>query len=204
MLLRNGNAEFNLPSIDPYFIKYIESDTIGGAANFVLKSSIKDMNLIGFGNGVIKKVNTKFGKNNFAIRAEAGNFGNVKLIGQYTMKGNILVLPIDGEGKCNVTMNNPTIFLEMRGKYFEKGNETYMNVTSFEVQLKPKKAQFNFENLFKNDKKLSNTINNFMNQNWELVVENLLPGYEKRLGIIFKDETNKIFNNVPMKKIFRD
>lgn len=204
MLLKDGNSKFGLPSIDPFFIKHIESDTIGGASNFVLKSSISDMNMLGFGNTQIRKMNTKFGKNNFAIRSEASNFGAIKLIGKYMMKGQILVLPIDGEGNCNVTMVDPTVRIEMRGKFFEKDGEKYMNATSFDIDLKPKRAHFYFENLFKNDKKLSDTINQFMNENWQLVSENLIPGYEKRLGPVFMEETNKIFNNVPMNKIFRD
>lgn len=192
-----------MPALEPYHIDYIESDTIGGADNFVLKSSVKDMKIYGFGKTEVKRIRTKFDKNSFAIRAEAAGFGGaVKLLGQYTMKGKILVLPIDGAGKCNVTLVDPTVRIDIRGNYFQKEGETYLNATSVDIKIKPKKAIFYFENLFKNDKKLSDTINSFMNENWELVVENLIPGYEKRLGPVFKDETNKIFNNVPMKKIF--
>lgn len=169
-----------------------------------MKSSIKDMMIHGLGNVKVKKIQTKFGKKNFALRAEAADFGSVKLLGQYTMKGKILVLPIDGEGKCNVTLVDPTVLLELRGKIIEKEGEQFLNATSMDVDLRPKRAHFYFENLFKNDKKLSDTINNFMNENWELVVENLLPGYEKSLGVTFKDESNKIFSRVPMKKIFRE
>jgi hypothetical protein len=203
MLLKDGASQFGLPKIDPYFIKYIESDTIGGAANFVLKSSIKNTNMLGFGTTQIIKMNTKFGKNNFAIRTES-NLNSLQLIGDYMMKGQILVLPIDGEGKCNVTMVNPNVYTQMKGKYFEKDGEKYLNATTFEIDLKPRKAYFNFENLFKNDKKLSDTINHFMNENWQLVIDNLIPGYEKSLGLVFKDEANKIFNNVPFNKIFKD
>lgn len=203
MILKDGNSDFNFPKIDPYFINFIQSETIGSAANFVLKSSIKDMNVLGFGNTQIKRMQTKFGKKNFAIRAEA-EINSLKLVGQYSMNGKLLVLPIDGNGNCNITMIDPKVLIEIRGKLFEKDGESYMNTTSFGIDFKPRKAHFYFENLFRNDKKLSVTINAFMNENWQLVVDNLIPGYEKRLGEVFQLETNKIFNNVPMKKIFRD
>lgn len=42
----------------------------------------------------------------------------------------------------------------------------------------------------------------FLNENSDLVFNELKESYEKALSSVFQDVTNKIFDTVPMNKIF--
>lgn len=195
-----GNAEFNLPKLEPFRVKYVETETVGGTSNFYLKSTLKDVDIHGLTSGKLSRTATKFNKS-YGLRVE-GFVDKIQIIGDYTMNGKILVLPINGEGKCNVTMTNVTCFIDSRGKYFERDGETFLNITHFTLKLTPQHVTYYFANLFKNDQKLSATINDFMNEQWKLVTDNLLPPYMTRIGDMFADISNKIFNNIPFNKIF--
>lgn len=200
-ILKDGNAALNMPSIDPYHIDYTEATHSGGNANFNLKSSLKDIDVVGFvSSAKITRIATKFDKK-FGIKAEVKT-SNIGILGDYTMDGKILVLPIRGVGKVNVTLSDVKALIDIRGDYFDKEGETYINVTSLKVKLTPKNARLFFENIFKGDPVLTDTINNFMNENWELVVNTILPDYEQRIGERFRGVANLLFHNVPMKFIF--
>jgi Haemolymph juvenile hormone binding protein (JHBP) len=84
------------------------------------------------------------------------------------MNGQILVLPIRGEGFANVSMNELTTRHELKGDYFTgKDNNTYINITEYKIKFKPKWVIYRFDNLFNGDKLLGQTMNKFMNDNWE-------------------------------------
>lgn len=196
-----GNKLFNIPSTDPYLVDYAEAEHSTGNSNFNLKSSLKNTKIRGLATSTrMTRAASKFDKK-FAIKSEVKT-DNLEIYGDYTMFGQILVLPIRGEGKANITMYNVTGIIDIRGEYFDKDGETYINVTMFKITLKSKNASFLFENIFKGDPVLSATINNFMNENWELVINTLLPGYEQRLGERFRVISNNIFHRIPMKMIF--
>lgn len=197
-----GDEKFGIPKLEPFTIKKIDSETIGGIPNFHLKSSLKNAEIHGLTSGKILRTATKFNKS-YAIKLES-EIDKIDIIGNYTMTGKILVLPINGEGKCKITLKNTLIRAESYGNYITKDGETYIDIKDFKMKITPKKVIFNFENLFKNDKKLSDTINTVMNEQWKLVTENLLPGYEANFGSYFIEVANKIFHNVPFNKIYRD
>lgn len=190
-----------MPPIDPYRIKSSSAEHSGGNANFHLSSTLKEVDLFGISTANVTRVATKFANNKLVMKAEV-KVKNMELSGDYTMVGQILVLPIKGIGKTNITLEDVTARIELKADHIEKDGETYMNITTFKLKLTPKFAHFYFENVFKGDPVLTNTINNFMNENWELVFNTLFPGYEAKWSENFKEIGNKIFNNVPMKIIF--
>lgn len=190
-----------IPSVDPFHFDYIEAVHSAGNKNFNLKSSLKNVEVSGFAsNTKVTRAASKFDKN-FAIKSESKT-KSVKIIGDYTMEGKILVLPIKGVGKANITLTDVTGISEFRGNFFDVDGETYINITSTKLKLTPQHAYFSFENIFKDDPALSETINTFMNENWELVLNTLMPEYVARIGESSKDIANKVFQKVPMKMVF--
>lgn len=121
------------------------------------------------------------------------------------ISGQILVLPITGEGFANVSMNELTTRHELQGEYFQgKDNNTYINITSYKIKFKPKWVIFRFDNLFNGDKVLGKTMNKFMNDNWEPVFHGIIPGYEDNFGEKFKSIANILFHQVPADLIFKE
>lgn len=195
-----GNDALGIPATDPYLIDQIEVSHSGGTANFNLKSSLTNALIKGLSDANITRVKTKF-DTKFGLKVESMT-KSIEIIGDYTMNGQILVLPIKGVGKARNSMTDVKSLIDIRGEFFDRDNQTYINITSFKMKLTPQGASFNFENIFKGDPQLTETINLFMNDNWEVVEQTLLPGYETQLGDRYRDIANKIFNVVPLKMIF--
>lgn len=181
----------------------MSADHSNGNANFNLKSSLKNTLLHGVSSNVdIKKVTTKFDKK-FQMKVEA-IATKVELIGDYTMDGKLLILPIRGNGKTNITLENVKVTVMLKGDYVERNGETFIDINSFKLTMTPKHAVFLFTDIFKGDKLLSDNINNFMNENWELVSNTLVPSYVNQLNNQFKVYSQTVFSKVPMKNIFRE
>nr|CAI5816826.1 unnamed protein product [Callosobruchus analis] len=102
---------------------------------------------------------------------------SLRLQGHYTMAGKVLLLPIVGDGECNITLN-------------------------YTITLTPEKMTYQFDNLFDGDQALGDNINKVLNENWSEVFEDVREGYEKGIGAIFHNLGNRVFSVVPLDEIY--
>lgn len=125
----------------------------------------------------------------------------IQMLGDYEMSGRILLLPITGNGRANITLVNSKIEHRLIGEPFEKDGVKYMRLKEYRVAFDPQRVYMHFENLF-NDPTLSQTMNRFLNDNWETVFNELKIGYSRSFGKIFREISNRIFEKVPMDSMF--
>lgn len=200
-LFLSGNEFFGILPIDPFKIDNMSADHASGNRNFKLKSSLKNTSVFGLSSKVkVSRVATKFDKK-FQMKIEA-NVELLELRGDYTMEGKILILPILGDGKCNITMKDAKVLAILKGDFVEKDGETFIELTNFTLTLNPKHATFVFTDIFKSDKKISENINQFMNENWKIIFDLLIPTYCEKLSEQFKDYSQKVFSKLPAQNIF--
>lgn len=165
-----------------------------------LKSSFKNAEIHGLSASNILRTAVRF--TNFSMKSES--FTNrLDFVGQYTMNGQILILPIRGEGFANVSMHEMITRHEIIGDYFTgPDGHKYVNLTDYKIKFKPKWVTFRFDNLFNGDELLGSTMNKFMNDNWQDVFDGIIPGYEAKFGEKFKKIANTLFHQVPFDVIF--
>lgn len=58
------------------------------------------------------------------------------LVGPYTMHGQILVLPIRGNGISNFTLSNPELHVRFTGKTREKNGKTHLYTDNLRLTFK--------------------------------------------------------------------
>ncbi|XP_059622686.1 protein takeout-like [Phlebotomus argentipes] len=196
--MKNGLPDFGIPSIDPLAINALTIQQ-GKNSPINLKQDFKNIQLSGISETRLTKYNPDL--NNYILRCD-GLTPRVDFVGDYTMDGRILLLPITGKGKANITMVGLKTVHELIGEPIKKKGEVYIRFKEYNIKLLPKRVYLNFENLFNGDKVLGENMNRFMNENWELIFNELKGGYEDTFSYVFKDVTNKIFTKVPMNKIF--
>lgn len=186
--------------LDPMSIDFVAVEQAGGTSAFNLKSSFRDAQILGLAPSKIVKTAVRFKK--FAMKSDSYT-ERLDFVGRYTMNGQILVLPIRGEGFANVSMNQMITRHELYGDYFtgQDGNK-YLNITNYKIKFNPKWVIFRFDNLFNGDKLLGGTMNRFMNDNWQPVFSGMIPGYEENFGKRFRDVANSLFHQVPFNVIF--
>ncbi|XP_054726281.1 protein takeout-like [Anastrepha obliqua] len=153
-------------------------------------SEIKMNNVKGFG----KELTTK---HDLYVTAPV-----LSLIGDYSIKGRVLVLPITGTGTSNITMVNVKIHIQFTGAPMQKSDGIYMNVKDVRLRVDPSRMIFNFDNLFNGDKVLGDTMNNFLNENWKDIYEEVRATFANAFAQIFSALIHKVFSKYPYEKYF--
>ncbi|CAK1552404.1 unnamed protein product [Leptosia nina] len=195
--MKKGVMELSVPPLEPLSVSGMNIEA--GAGPVVITQNYKNIRLSGLTDSII--TNYKADLKQYRLRTESLT-PKMEFIADYIMKGRILVLPIQGKGIANVTMVNLVVKHDLIGEPVSRDGETYMWIRDYRVKFIPKKVYLHFSNLFNGDKRLGDQMNLFLNENSDLVFNELKDAYEKSLSSVFQDVTNKIFNSVPMNKIF--
>lgn len=58
------------------------------------------------------------------------------------------------------------------------------------------------EDLFNGDKILSKSTNDFINENWKDIIDELKPSILKSIAAVLQESGNKIFVKIPYEKYF--
>ncbi|KAJ6635871.1 Protein takeout [Pseudolycoriella hygida] len=110
------------------------------------------------------------------------------LIGNYILRGQILILPVRGDGAANVTIINPNIHLIFTGSPSIVEGKTYMQTYDLKVTFSVDRLIFHFDNLYNGDKALGDTTNRFINEYWrDIYLEikpSLLRTFEEQIQVI--------------------
>ncbi|XP_052122938.1 protein takeout-like [Frankliniella occidentalis] len=118
------------------------------------------------------------------------------------MDGKVLVLPITGEGACELKLDDIDATVNLIGKELVKDGVTFMEVDKFNFDFETKKLHLNFQNLFNGNKDLGTQMNTFLNTNSAEVLKELKPSVQEAFGMAFGEISNRIFKKVPYNKIF--
>ncbi|KAG4065079.1 hypothetical protein HA402_007476 [Bradysia odoriphaga] len=122
----------------------------------------------------------------------------LNLIGKYVLHGQVLILPVVGNGDANVTIINPDIQLKFTGKPSVIDGKTYMQTEDMKVSFNVKKLVFQFDNLYNGDKILGATTLRFVNEYWHDIYLDIKPALVRT----FEEEIQKIANDAMAKLPF--
>ncbi|XP_075975337.1 circadian clock-controlled protein daywake-like isoform X1 [Anticarsia gemmatalis] len=143
-----------------------------------------------------------FRVNTYKINLEKGKAtldftANVTLKAHYDMDGQVLILPIKGNGQAKIKITNLNIVV----KYdFEEVNGHWI-VTGYKDHYKMDRAQFKFNNLFNGNKELGDTIHTVINTNWEPVIRDIAPVAFEHIIQACVNESKKLFAAVPVNEL---
>lgn len=200
-MFAKGFTPFEIPELEPLRVDELSLDH-RGRDGFNLKMDYKNIVIDGLTKQKVVKAALNF-EPYFRIRSEF-YIDKLDFTADYKANGQILLFPIQGNGKGNISMQQMTTFNDLKGELVKnpKDGQVYVNILEYRIKMKPRKVYFNFEDLFKGDKKIGDTLNKFFNENWELLFNRLSPEYSKFFGSEFKKLTNKVFNSIPASKLF--
>ncbi|XP_078051421.1 take-out-like carrier protein, partial [Augochlora pura] len=126
----------------------------------------------------------------------------VDFVADYRIDGKILLLPVRGSGKSNITMYDLKTHNEIHCEKYEKDGVTYIRVTKYDVKFTPKRVTLKFDNLFNGDTILGDQMNRFINENSDLLFKELQSPYEETFGLVFAKISNDFFSRIPFDKLF--
>ncbi|XP_055375228.1 protein takeout [Condylostylus longicornis] len=197
VLLKDGSAEFGVAPLEPLKIKSMSISS--GNAPINLKQNFKNVKVNDLiSTSTITRYRTKLDKHLIVCDSISKK---IEVIADYEISGRILLLPITGHGQANITLIDTKIEHHLIGEPYTKDGVLYNKLKEYKVIFNPKRVYMYFDNLF-GDCRLSEAMNRFLNDNWELVFNELKSGYSESFGKVFKEITNKIFTKVPMDTLF--
>ncbi|XP_065365345.1 protein takeout-like [Calliphora vicina] len=197
-----GDASINLPSLNP--LKF-NSTRIQQGEDSPVNLDLLLINSNMHGLETVKAIKVKgFGKDLTKKHSLVFHTDYLSAVGDYEISGKILILPIKGSGKSNISMVDVDIFMNFMGTPVEKDGATYMHIEVLNVDTVPKKMVYNVQNLFNGDKALGDNMNLFLNENWQEIYNEVRGSLNKAYGDVFKGIINAVFSKYPYEKYFTE
>ncbi|KAL1449638.1 hypothetical protein WDU94_002124 [Cyamophila willieti] len=197
--LKKAYPEYGIPVMDPHFLGDVK--VTQGNKQVGLNYTASDVLFYGLSTVEIKKVQLNQRKREFKLW-----YFNKKFIqlNSYVAKGKILLFPINGHGKSNITILNSDVHIALKYDIVQDANTKvkHVKVKTLDYMTKPGKAYMNFENLFNGDKYLSKQINDVINQNSDELLPSFSPGVEKAVAQSWLSTANSFFSKIPYDELF--
>ncbi|XP_063696583.1 protein takeout-like [Culicoides brevitarsis] len=200
-LVKDGNPDMNLGPIEPLHINKLDIEQ-GGKSPIQVTLNFRDMDLHGISNGVVTRVNgfeADPRTSKFEIEAKVPR---LTLAGKYKINGKVLVLPIQGRGLSNLTIDNVNLRVKFKPKVIEKNGKTYIQTDKFKLTFDTSRLYLQLDNLFNGDKALGDNMNVFLNENWKDILDELKPAVIEAFSQIFASVINTIFSKLSYDDVF--
>lgn len=150
--------------------------------------------------------------------------GDFKYSGNYEISGQMLVVPISGNGKFefelgkNANSNRYYSYYFLirllfivpgkanishvgKAEIFEKKGQKHMKFKEYKSYFNALEPKMNYDNLF-GDKKLSDGMNKFINEHIDEIFPEIKKPFEKSFALIFQELCNRLFAKVPLVELF--
>uniref|UniRef100_A0A182IM11 Uncharacterized protein n=1 Tax=Anopheles atroparvus TaxID=41427 RepID=A0A182IM11_ANOAO len=128
----------------------------------------------------------------------------MRLEGNYHMQGRILVIPLNGHGKCWFEPSGMDIIMRTTTTLYQKNGHVFYNVTATKVDYTISGLRLHMGNLFEGVKVLEDSTNQYLNDNWRPVSEALKPIIAKTIEDILLAIMQNIFNQIPADYFVQD
>ncbi|XP_055850815.1 protein takeout-like [Episyrphus balteatus] len=196
----NGYAPLNVVSLNPLKINEISINQ-GKESPVNIDLRFQNSELTGIKDAKVLHVKG-FGKEINGVHEITLGTDSVTLFGDYTIKGKVLILPVSGNGKSNITMDNLRLKVSILAESLVKDGETYMNVKNVKLQIETSRLHFDFRNLFNGDKVLGDNMNLFLNENWKEIFGEVRNSITAAFASIFQSVIANVFSKYPYSKLF--
>ncbi|RZC41312.1 JHBP domain containing protein [Asbolus verrucosus] len=196
--LNRAYDELNIPSLNPYEVKEV-SVAAGSGRSFAVNQHYRNCKVYGLNNANVTTFQFDFEKKTMNLN---GLFPEVSIACDYELDGKILVLPVQGKGRSEITFKNGWAAILLSFEEAKKKRRTYLKFTSNEFVMKPELVTFHYDNLFNGDKTLTDNTNKVLNENWEAVFEDSKDDFAGIVEKIFLELINNFFSNVSVEEAF--
>lgn len=201
VIKKNHFGLLGLPAIDPMLIEKMDIEQ-GGTSSVQIHLKFRKVNLFGLSDARIYNISgfqADPERNKLEIKFKTPL---ASIEGPYSIEGKVLVLPIQGKGDIKLELQNLDFTLKFLTKKVEKNGKIYMEIERSKFNYEVSGAKVNFTNLFNGDRVLGDNMNNFLNDNWKILLDELKKPISTSFSEIFKNLMNKAFDGSPYEEFF--
>ncbi|XP_058988281.1 protein takeout-like [Musca domestica] len=122
--------------------------------------------------------------------------------GHYIIDGQVMILPIKGEGTLRLVCKNLQFKYAFDLKAIQRNGQTHAALEHVKLEAEPEHVEFHFDSLFDGDKALTDTTNEFINANWKELYREIQADISKSISLIVKSLVNSFFKKYPYADYF--
>ncbi|XP_066156126.1 protein takeout-like [Euwallacea fornicatus] len=193
-VLLKGDRSINLQSLTPMKFDVIQA-SVGD-----LDLTLRDVNIYGLETAKLIDMDVDWEHQRWFLEC---NVERVTILGSYEVDGQILVLPIKGNGPFNITIDSVnleyTIFYKIEIRH---GKEFSIIDDNDKLDWKFKKVHFRFDNLFGGNRAMGDNVNKFLNENDADVMKELAGTVSNVIRSVAHQVYNSILGGIPLGEIF--
>ncbi|XP_016996692.1 protein takeout [Drosophila takahashii] len=186
--LMEGIPELYIPSMEPLIVPQVKMDQDSGA--IYLHSVYRNVKVTGISKHTVNELRLEPSKLKFIVSL---TFPKLHLESDYSIKGKIMMMPLLGDGHCKVDLVNITMRTELIGQEYKKNGANYLKINNVKVKYELSDVHIHLDNLFNGDKALGDRMNEFLNENWKALAEEVRPLMTKALVDILRASVDKLF-----------
>jgi len=191
--LAAGVPDIGINSFEPLHIDQVSVSK--GSGNLVLSGGFYDLVIRGPSNATVQRAILDLNKKllNFELAIP-----RLRIRAKYNLKGNILLLPLIGNGDVSMLLKNvkTAVFTKIS---LRNDPEEVIHIDEMKVTFIVGSMRIHLTNLFNANEILAASINSFLNQNGNEVISELRPDLESGLADIFHGLWNNVFSKMPTK-----
>ncbi|XP_052845522.1 protein takeout [Drosophila gunungcola] len=188
--LMEGIPELYIPAMEPLVVPQVKMDQDSGA--IYLHSVYRNVKVTGISKHTVNEMRLEPSKLKFIVSL---TFPNLHLESDYSIKGKIMMMPLLGDGHCMVDLTNITMRTELIGQEYKKNGANYLKINTVKVKYELSDVHIHLDNLFNGDKALGDRMNEFLNENWKALAEEVRPLMSKALVDILRASVDKLFSS---------
>ncbi|XP_073819945.1 protein takeout-like [Musca autumnalis] len=191
----------NFGSIDPLHVKRVKVAEDGNGP-VAINVDLTNMEVLGFGNVIVK--DASFDQKKLITKLKFA-LPEMKINSDYSMKGRILTLPLNGKGKTRMEMKNLEMDVICKLKRRDEGGVLFSDIDKVQIpNLKVNGFYVEMDNLFNGQMALEQSAHSLFNDNWREFFETLRPSITETIRTVMEDRYKKVFAFVPVRYFIED
>ncbi|XP_046743784.1 protein takeout-like [Diprion similis] len=197
--LVKGTKELKIAPIDPLHLKTLDISQGTGPVAIVL--NFKDVDINGISSILVDSVNAKLDGDEKILTLNLVAQKPLTILGQYSVDGKVLVLPIQGSGNATINLLSVKATVKLIGSIVKRHGVEYLIFKKVDFLMTPESVELQFANLFNGNKALGDNMNKFLNDNWLEVYPELQNPIQDAFAHTIVDLAHGFFAQVPYDSI---
>ncbi|GLV39169.1 uncharacterized protein CBL_06220 [Carabus blaptoides fortunei] len=162
----SGIPEMHIPVLDPFEINEIDFNT-GSGSSIGLESRFSNVKISYTKNVILENVNIDIPNVLCTIELK---FPMLRLTTNYNLTGQIMIMQLNGTGNAEGNFTDIRSDIRFKGHFVRRHNKEYVEWTDRKLNLTIAKASMHFDDLFHNNKELTEATNKMINENYDEII----------------------------------
>ncbi|XP_063224810.1 protein takeout-like [Bacillus rossius redtenbacheri] len=195
-----GDRKYRIPNLEPLLIQELKVDQSNGGRAIGFSFVAYNCSMSGLSDVTVHAVRLDLKARHVEYDLE---FPRLEVKADYTANGKVLLLPITGTGKANITIVDAKATYRYNYTLHKKADGDYSEITDNKLDFRlDGRAHVHLDNLFNGDQVLADNINEVLNDNWQDLVRDVGPAIAEALGQLIKLVLGGMFDTVSMQEAF--